>query len=380
MDPPQSLVSQKPSDSGIHVQVHPLVLLTISDQITRFAARQRKVEGSTIIGVLLGQQNGRQITIDHAFECDVPRGDDTEVLLPEPWFEERVKQFKDVHKAPSVDLVGWWSIMPPTGPSTVHLPLHRQLLQTHNENAVFLGFQTTQVNSDSRTAKLPLAIYESVLEGENAADAPKDMQIDGEERNMSLRFRELPYAVDTGEAEIIGVDTIAKGSGTASHDEMRTQKSNLSTGNEENASVGLSQDEEELVGSLNTRINAVRTFQDRISNIKDYLISIERGDVPPSHHILRSINSLMSQLSILAPDEGGSFASEVLAQQNDVELAALLGRMGENIKEIREMGRRSATIQSARQTEQARAHMGPGNTSGDLTGELFRQDMPRGRG
>lgn len=89
MDSAQSLVSQKSSDSGLHIQLHPLVLLTISDHITRHAARQQR---DPIIGALLGQQNGREITLEHAFECPVTTGTDGKVLLPVSWFEERVKQ------------------------------------------------------------------------------------------------------------------------------------------------------------------------------------------------------------------------------------------------------------------------------------------------
>lgn len=89
MDPTQLLVSQKSSDSGLHIQLHPLVLLTISDHITRHAARQQQ---GPIIGALLGQQNGREVTLEHTFDCPVTAGPDDEVLLPKSWFEERVKQ------------------------------------------------------------------------------------------------------------------------------------------------------------------------------------------------------------------------------------------------------------------------------------------------
>lgn len=89
MDSVQSLVSQKSSDSGLHIQLHPLVLLTISDHITRHAARQQR---DPIIGALLGQQNGREITLEHAFECPTAAESDGKVLLPASWFEERVKQ------------------------------------------------------------------------------------------------------------------------------------------------------------------------------------------------------------------------------------------------------------------------------------------------
>lgn len=52
------------------------------------------------------------------------------------------------------------------------------------------------------------------------------MQIDGEEPKLSLRFRELPYSVETGEAEMIGVDTIAKSSLTASWTEPTPKSQN----------------------------------------------------------------------------------------------------------------------------------------------------------
>ena len=91
MDPAQSLVSRKSSDSGLHIQLHPLVLLTISDHITRHAARQQQ---GPIVGALLGQQNGREITLEHAFECRIYTGSNGEYLLTQEWFGERVKQCK----------------------------------------------------------------------------------------------------------------------------------------------------------------------------------------------------------------------------------------------------------------------------------------------
>jgi COP9 signalosome complex subunit 6 len=84
-----SLVSTKPSDSGLHVALHPLVLLTISDHITRHTARQQQ---GPIVGALLGQQQGREISLEHAFECQTIKGSHDEILLHHTWFDERVKQ------------------------------------------------------------------------------------------------------------------------------------------------------------------------------------------------------------------------------------------------------------------------------------------------
>jgi hypothetical protein len=88
---PNPLIStQKSSDSGLQVALHPLVLLTISDYITRHTLRQQK---GPVVGGLLGQQNGREITIEHAFECLLAEAED-EIVLNQTWFEERLQQSK----------------------------------------------------------------------------------------------------------------------------------------------------------------------------------------------------------------------------------------------------------------------------------------------
>ena len=84
------LLSSKPSDSGITVSLHPLVLLTASDQITR-----HRVRGVTdpVAGILLGQQDGRQITAEHAFAAGFDREEATgKLIFKEPWLSERVQQ------------------------------------------------------------------------------------------------------------------------------------------------------------------------------------------------------------------------------------------------------------------------------------------------
>ncbi|KAJ5146255.1 JAB1/Mov34/MPN/PAD-1 [Penicillium bovifimosum] len=368
------LVSQKSSDSGLHIQLHPLVLLTISDQITRHVARQQH---GPIIGGLLGQQNGREITLEHAFECPVTSNPNDEILLPAAWFEERLQQFKDVHKNPALDLVGWWSTAPSTGPTEDQLPFHRQILQHYNESAVYLAFHTSQLeNPNPQGGKLPLTIYESVHEGETASDASKDMQVDSEEPLPNIRFRELAYSMETGESEMIGINTIVQASGTASLNatqeptkraqQTKQTKQTKANKNKQSAEVELSQEEEELIASLHTRLNAVRILESRLSIIKSYLLSLTEADSSSdspkdetsltelSHPILRNINSLLSHLSILSPSEQSTFATEVISQHNDVQLISLLGQLGENVKAMREMGRRSEIVQGGRQAANVR--------------------------
>lgn len=82
------LSSQKSSDSGLQAVLHPLVLLTISDYITRHTLREQK---GVIAGALLGQQNGREVTIEHAFEC-ATKVDNGNAVLDQTWFAQRLDQ------------------------------------------------------------------------------------------------------------------------------------------------------------------------------------------------------------------------------------------------------------------------------------------------
>lgn len=87
-----SLLSSGTSDSSLSVQLHPLVLLTISDYITRHSIRQQE---GPIVGAIIGQQNGRQIAMEQAFQCKTKQDGDR-VVVDDEWFAERLEQCKSI--------------------------------------------------------------------------------------------------------------------------------------------------------------------------------------------------------------------------------------------------------------------------------------------
>jgi hypothetical protein len=87
-------MSSKPSDSGTTVSLHPLVLLTASDLITRHRVR---AEQGPLGGVLLGQQRGREITAEHAFAAALDKSGPESYTFRQPWLEQRIQQCR--HKA-----------------------------------------------------------------------------------------------------------------------------------------------------------------------------------------------------------------------------------------------------------------------------------------
>lgn len=404
-DQPNSLLSaHKSSELGLEVHLHPLVLLTISDYIARHVLRRQQ---GPIIGAILGQQSGREISLEHAFECSVIPAQGDTVMLNEVWFQDRLQQYKDVHKAPALELVGWFTTAPITGPEPQHASIHQQILKGYNETAILLAFHPSAVlRREAVGGKLPLTIYESVFEsrrseGQGAGDSI--MEIVGGDAaltsQLDLRFRELPYSIETGEAEMISVDFVARGGASFTADTTAAAKrsqisaSNLSVGDSDaraggkpkvaDAPVLTAEDEERtsfscsigactnrlvVITSLTARANAIKMLHARIQLLKSYLTNLPPSymSYPPqsdaddasesplyteiNHPILRSIQALLSRLPLLLPDNKQAFRQERLAEKTDVQLINLLGTIGKSLKETREMGRKFSIVDQYRQS------------------------------
>ncbi|KAJ9622717.1 hypothetical protein H2203_006368 [Taxawa tesnikishii (nom. ined.)] len=301
------LLSTSRSDSSLSVQLHPLVLLTISDYVTRHTLR--KQEGP-IVGAIIGQQNGREVTMEFAFQCKLKpleKDGEEKVVVDEAWFADRLEQFKDVHKAPALDLVAIFTLGPPTGPLPEHIPIVQQLQHQYNDSLVLLLFHPETILDGSLTGgKLPISLYESFYEpGSESAD--KGLQVDGWGlgRQLQLRFRELSYEMETGEAEMIGIDFVAKGGGNATAiaggDIIQAGSKTAANGSKKgkgrvddsvqtNGTATedyLSAEDEELIASLTAKSNAIKMLHQRIDLLRSYLSAL-----PPSY---LSDASLISQ-------------------------------------------------------------------------------------
>ncbi|KAI9851177.1 MAG: hypothetical protein M1838_004286 [Thelocarpon superellum] len=365
------LLSSHQSSDGLQILLHPLVLLTISDFITRHSLRQQT---GPIVGALLGQQRGREVSLEQAFDCKLVANEEGYFVIDSSWFETRLQQFKDVLKVPPLELMGWFTVAPRSGPQRAHVSIQQQLLQSYNESAIFLAFHpdVTAQGPDSG-GRLPLTIYESVHEAESSGHGAKVGEGEADGSQMQLRFRELPYSIDTGEAEMIGVDFVARGGGNAGavggaksannsgKQDRGKEKASAQSGKVDDGPALLSTEDEELVASLNARVNAIKNLHSRVRLLKTYL-----NNLPPSylttampsdetatsttttttnsnsnssttteinHPILRSIQALVNRLPLLIPTDKATFEQELLAERNDVSLVALLGSLNKSVKE-----------------------------------------------
>lgn len=229
------------------------------------------------------------------------------------------------------------------------------------------------------------------------------MQESGEGPQLALRFRELPYTIETGEAEMIGVDFVAKGAGNATAtngaaSSSETAKTDTKGKGKGKAGAGgnteldfniLSAEDEELIASLTTKANAIRMLQQRITLTRAYINSIPpcylntpqsptestvvTSNPQISHAILRSISATLARLPLLTPPTSehataatsrhtSTFTQESAQQKSDVALVSLLGSLGTTLRSAQDMGKKAGVVERARM-QSAQSHGGFGNKS-----------------
>lgn len=235
-----------------------------------------------------------------------------------------------------------------------------------------------------------MTIYESNYEH----DEPRTDQ-DGEDKKMEdrdielkLKFREVPYSVETGDAEMISMDFVARGSKNATAVEARRapsapavesdvkgKKRKVEQGDKKTEAekdsemdqdeVVLSSEEEEMIAALTAKANAIKMLHSRIQLIITYLEqlppSIKAGETlaneplteggsytRPSHSILRSIQALVNRLDLIVPSDIEAFEKEMLREQNDVNLISLLNDVTQSLKEARDVGRKFGVVENSK--------------------------------
>ena len=78
------------------------------------------------------------------------------------------------------------------------------------------------------------------------------------------------------------------------------------------------------------------------------------SQTPISHTILRTLQSTLSRLPLVVPPSSASdpasstFAAEALSERSDVALVQLLSSLTESVSGAKEMGRKSAIVDTAR--------------------------------
>ncbi|KAL4855882.1 COP9 signalosome complex subunit 6a [Chlorella vulgaris] len=253
------------ASSGLQFQLHPLVLINISDHHTRTRVTHG-VEDVRVMGCLLGSQAGRTVDISNSFEMRFEAGSASEI--DHAFLVKKMEQYKQTF--PQQDVVGWYA----TGSEVSGL-------MDLNESPIFLRLDP---RCDPTQKDLPVHLYESELH-----------VLDGV---PSFTFVAAKYSIETSEAERIGVDQVAKilPSGT---------------------STGATQ----LTAHMTTLHSAIKMLIARISLLHQLLLKMQSGELPYDHELVRQASGLIKRLPAI---DSQQFGQDYTTEHNDTLLAILL--------------------------------------------------------
>ncbi|KAI7842094.1 hypothetical protein COHA_004289 [Chlorella ohadii] len=278
------------AQSGLSFQLHPLVLINISDHHTRTLANQGAPAGEAstsaagggggrcvrVLGCLLGTQTGRTVDISNSFEVRCVEGTDD---IDEPFLQKKMEQYKQTF--PQQDMVGWYATG--TDISDADMAIQRKLMEI-NESPVFLRLDPSK---DAAQKDLPVYLYESelhVLEG-----VP------------SFIFVQAKYTIETSEAERIGVDQVAK---------------ILPTGSASGSN--------QLTAHLGSMHSAIKMLISRVALLHQMLLKMQSGEVPFDQGLVRQAAALTKRLPAV---DSPQFASDYTTEHNDTLLTILLAAL-----------------------------------------------------
>ncbi|KAG2488340.1 hypothetical protein HYH03_013030 [Edaphochlamys debaryana] len=287
------------STSGLEWKLHPLVLINISDHHTRTRANTPGatapgVPAPAVLGCLLGSQSGRTVDIRNSFEVRYNNGSGSaagsglDLDVDITYLLKKQEQYKQVFK--NLDVVGWYA----TGAlaTDAHMATHRKISEVV-ESPVFLLLDPAV---DHTRKDLPVTLYETELHLAPDTGAPTN------------QFVRAPYAIETSDAERIGVDQVA-----------RILPSGRATG------------AEQLSAQLASMHSAIKMLCERLRVIHGALGKVSAGQagsgdgsVAYPHALLRQVSSLINGLPACDTE---AFTREYLTEYNDTLLTLYLAAM-----------------------------------------------------
>lgn len=312
---------------------------------------------------------------------------------------------KTIHTSPQLDFVGWYTLFPRSGPTPSILAIHDSILSKYNESSLLLGFHSEESIRHDAGSRLPISIYESNYEADEwKNEEGEDNEMHDVELPLQLKFRELPYCVETGEAEMISMDFVAKGAGNATAVEPREQKTVMpgntddpkgkrkmkvlesaadNSSSMEGEAHYLGREDEEMIAALTAKANSIKMLHSRIKLLVTYLerlppshltgddttmVTGEGDPTTPSHTILRSIQALVNRLSLVVPSANKAFEEEMLSEANDVHLMELLNGVLQSTVRLRALGKIHDIVESTR--NQNKKHLDDSKALGSRFAEI----------
>ncbi|CAG8523691.1 4131_t:CDS:2 [Ambispora gerdemannii] len=254
-----------PISQNTTVIVHPLVLLSVVDHYNRVAKSTKK----RVVGVLLGQNNGKTVNVANSFA--VPFEEDEKDLSV--WFLDHnyVEAMNDMFK--KVNGIG-----PKLRASDLEI---NELFKRYTPNPVLVI-----VDVKPKDIGIPTDAYFAIEEIKDDGTA------------TTKTFMHVPSQIEAEEAEEIGVEHL-----------LRDIKDNA-------------------VGTLSTRINdqlnSLKGLQSRLEEIREYLQKVVNQDLPVNHQIIYNLQDILNLLPNLY---GGETVRSFSIKTNDQLLVIYLSSL-----------------------------------------------------
>ncbi|KAG4186169.1 hypothetical protein ERO13_A08G026400v2 [Gossypium hirsutum] len=287
------------SSRGLTFKLHPLVIVNISDHYTRVKSQLNLPPSLTstssaatsnnnnnnsnggennqqkpprVYGCVIGVQRGRTVEIFNSFELIY---DPSTRSLDRSFLEKKQELYKKVF--PHFYVLGWYSTGSDAQESDMHF--HKALMDI-NESPLYVLLNPA-INPAQKD--LPVTIYESELH-----------VIDGVPQ---LIFVRSSYTIETVEAERISVDHVAhlKPSGGSAATQLAAQLTGIHS--------------------------AIKMLNSRIRVVHQYLVGMQKGDIPCESSLLRQVSSLLRRLPAI---ESEKFQDDLLMEYNDTLLITYL--------------------------------------------------------
>ncbi|CAJ1366228.1 unnamed protein product [Effrenium voratum] len=268
--------------AGLDVHLHPLVLINVSDHVVRFRSAGRP---ERVLGALLGAQEGRRVDVHNSFEL-VSVESEGERTIDLEFFQQRLAQYMEVF--PRYEFLGWYS----TGsqPEEADRALHKKIQEVGaNENpfALLVDAEKMSQQKASQSEELPVKVYDATTHIEHGV--------------AKVTWNEVPYIIDTLEAERIAVNHVAKSATTAA--------------------AGYSSDFTQHTSGLS---NSVVMLSNRIKELLEHIKDVKEGRAPKNQEVLRQTLSICQALQSVHPS---SLKQEFCGEFNDATLVVLLATL-----------------------------------------------------
>eukprot|EP01083_Nonionella_stella_P279195 949788_1 len=225
------------------VEIHPLVLLSVTDHYNRVAKDTKK----RVVGCLLGQRLGKRLNVTNSFAVPF----DEEERTPATWFldfnylEDLAYMFKRVNSRERI--VGWYSSGPKLKKNDIDI---HKLFSSYNSEPICC---IIQVSGDIES--LPTKAYCGV----------DVVQSDG---RHSKEFAHIQSSIIASEAEEVGVEHLLRS----------VENISLST----------------LTTEVNHKLSSLNGLTERLIMIRDYLNDVIGGKLPINQDILKNLQLIFN--------------------------------------------------------------------------------------